>query len=193
MIQQQPSQISQLMHVIEETTLNVPVTIKKVLYIFHTMAQQGGVIPTYKTFKNKGFRESLSMPDKIRNELEPLIKDKIIAIRANLRKKNEASKPKQDIPSQYPTMTKDTMLNLVTSMAGFGMEDDGYETDDDFLHETSAMMVRISVDPPEGNLETDIVVRAHFEYTNIPELKTKYYAISDSGADSCILEKMAKV
>src|SRR5687767_15005968 len=94
------------------------------------------------------------------------------------------------IPSQYPTMTKDTILNLVSSMADFGIKDDTCDTDDNFLHETSAMMVRISVDPPEGNLDTDIVVKAHFKYTNILELKTKFYAISDSGADSCILGKM---
>src|SRR5687767_15204257 len=55
------------------------------------------------------------------------------------------------------------------------------------------MMVRVSDDLPKGNLETDIVVRAHFEYTSIPELKNKFYAISDSGADSCVLGKIAKV
>ena len=60
------------------------------------MAQQTGVTPAFKAFRSKPFRESLSIPDKIWNELEPLIKDKIISIRANLRKKNdEAKKPQQ--------------------------------------------------------------------------------------------------
>ncbi|HYX14539.1 MAG TPA: hypothetical protein VE944_09245, partial [Nostoc sp.] len=165
------------------------------------MAQQGGIVPTFRMFKHKPFRESMSIPDRIWNELEPMIKDKIIAIRANLRKKNEeaAKKSNQAIPNQYCTMVpkediKKTMLNLVSSMEDFNLAtEDEYDTDDDFCHVSSAMMVRVSVDPPEGNPDTDIEVRAHFEYTSIPELKSKFYAISDSGADSCVLGNMAKV
>src|SRR5687768_8231272 len=71
---------------------------------------------TYTMFNSKPFRESLSIPDKIWNKSEPMIKDKIIAIRVDIRKKNESSQPKQAIPSQYPTMAKETMLNLVSSM-----------------------------------------------------------------------------
>ena len=88
---------------------------------------------------------------------------------------------------------KEIMLNLVSSVADCNIVDDGYDTDDDYIQVTSAMMTRVSVDPPEGNPDTDIVVRAHFEYTNLPELKHKFYAISDSGADLCVLGKMAKV
>jgi hypothetical protein len=149
-------------------------------------------------FNNKPFRESLSIPDRIWNELEPSIKDKIMAIRANIRKKNNTSKPRQTIPCQYPTMTKDTMLNLVSTMADCILDDNDEDTDDDFLHNTSAMMVRVSHDTPlnevyEEKLEQDIEVRAHFEYTKHPELKSKFYAISDSGADSCVLGSIAKV
>ena len=91
-------------------------------------------------------------------------------------------------------VAKDTILNLVSTMADINLADDGcsVSTDDDFMQDTYAMMARLSIDPPAGNPETDIQVRAHFEYTNTPELKNKYYAISDSGADSCVLGKWPK-
>ena len=65
--------------------------------------------------------------------MEPTIKDKITAIRASLRKKSEPPKPRQAIPSQYSTMTKGTMLNLVSTMADFFIKDDDEDTDDDFF------------------------------------------------------------
>ena len=180
-------QTSQTLSTIEETPYAPQEkTLDEVSYLFHSMAQQHGVTPAYRMFSNKPFRESLSIPDRIWNELEPQIKDKIIVIRASIRKKNEVSKSRQAIPSQYPTMTKDTMLNLVSTMADFVIEDDDEDTDDDFLHGTSAMMVRVSHDAPfdevpEGNPEEDIEVRVHFEYTRHSELKTKFYALSDKG------------
>lgn len=85
---------------VEVPQQEVPVKEKKrveqVTYLFHTMAQQGGLGPTYKICKNRNLRDSLSTPDRIWNELEPMIKEKIIAIRANLRKKGSdvANKPK---------------------------------------------------------------------------------------------------
>ena len=50
----------------------------------------------------------------------------------------------------------------------------------------------VSNDPADESNQ-DIVVKAHFEYTLLPEFQSKVYAISDGGADSCILGKMAKV
>lgn len=198
MMLQQTPQTLQTMHVMKDklydTSPSAEKTVEEVLYLFHTMAQRGGIGPIYKMFNSKPFRESLSIPNRIWNELEPMIKDKIIATRANLRKKNEESKKiQQTIPSQYPTMAaKVSMLNLVSSLADCGIYDNE-DTDDDFLYETSAMRVRVSADPPEENLKTDIEVRAHFEYTHMPELKSIFSAISDSGADSCVLGKIAKV
>lgn len=55
------------------------ITMAEDTYIFCTMAQQGGVVPTYKTFKNKGFRESFNFPKKIWNEFKSLIKNIIMA------------------------------------------------------------------------------------------------------------------
>ena len=84
---------------------------------------------------------------------------------------------------------------------------DGEDTDDDVL-QCSAYLVkqRIPIDPwrdSEGESETriqpkldppsDVIeVRAHFEYGNHPSLKNRVYAISDGGADSCILGRNAK-
>ena len=53
-------------------------TVDEVAFLFRTMARQGGIGPTYKMFNNKPFRESLSIPDRIWNELEPLMKEKIV-------------------------------------------------------------------------------------------------------------------
>ena len=48
---------------------------------------------------------------------------------------------------------------------------------------------RVSIDPPSDILE----VRAHFEYEDNDMFKDSAYAISDGGADSCVLGNMAKV
>src|SRR5687768_895583 len=84
---QQTPQTSQFMFDMEETPQEIPVNVEKTVeeasYLFHIMAQQGGVRPTYKIFNSNPFRKSLSIPDKIWNELMPLIKEKIIAVRAS--------------------------------------------------------------------------------------------------------------
>src|SRR5687767_3541044 len=82
------------------------------------------------------------------------------------------------------------------------------DTDDDIL-QTSAYMVkqRASIDALpdiDNNLEirlqphmdppSDVIdVKAHFEYRDNPNFKNVIYAISDGGADSCILGMNAKV
>src|SRR5687768_12742636 len=59
-ITQQPSSD---MHEIEistqEDTEQTEKTVDKVAYLFHTMARQGGLVPPYKMFNSKPFRESL--------------------------------------------------------------------------------------------------------------------------------------
>lgn len=61
--------------------------------------------------------------------------------------------------------TKKTMLGLVSSIAEFSIEDneaDEDDIDDNFLQETSATIVNAFIDPPEGKLDIDIKVRAHW-------------------------------
>jgi hypothetical protein len=146
-----------------------------------------------------------------------MLKDKITELRNKIRKERaeKASKDKKPkkLPSQYPNMkAKETMLNLVSSVTDLGMNDMDDDTDDDVLT-TSAFMARtvIAMEPP-GELGTQqpangqqstsvecedteevIEVKAHFEYSLRPEYQDKTYAISDGGADSCILGKYAKI
>ena len=102
---------------------------------------------------------------------------------------------------------KDIMTNLVDSLGNMSSGEDS-DTDDDVL-QTSAFMVKTrasintlpnidtdldprlesSQDPPSDVID----VKAHFEYRDNPNFKGVIYAISDGGADSCILGMNAKV
>ena len=84
---------------------------------------------------------------------------------------------------------KNTVANLVNSIADMELSDDE-DTDDEIL-QASAFMVktRVQVDPPSDITD----VRAHFEYCQGPKFNNKIYAITDGGADSCILGKYATV
>jgi hypothetical protein len=87
---------------------------------------------------------------------------------------------------------KATLANLVNSIADMAIQDsDDEETDDEILAPTYSYMVktRVSIDPPSDVID----VKAHFEYGESANIKDTNYAISDGGADSCILGKMAKV
>lgn len=86
---------------------------------------------------------------------------------------------------------KPTVANLVNSSGDMNLEDREEETDDEILHSTYTYMVkqRVSVDPPSDVID----VKAHFEYGDTKAFKDSDYAISDGGADSCILDRMAKV
>ena len=94
--------------------------------------------------------------------------------------------------------TKESIVNLVASINDLDLSDKEEDTDDEAIQNTTAYMVRSRValdpptalDPPANNV---ISVRAHFEYTIHPFYKDRIYAISDGGADSCILGKYAKV
>ena len=71
------------MHVAEDieqefTPPNLFDSTEQVTKFFHTMAKENGLHPTFQVFKTKTFRESLSIPDKIWAELEPLVKKRSI-------------------------------------------------------------------------------------------------------------------
>ena len=108
-------------------------------------------------FNTSSFRETLSIPPRIWAELEPAIKERINEIRADLRSqanpppdKQEKSKPyhtKDDnkMPNQYPTMkNKQTVANLVNSLAGININDDDEDTDDDAIN-CNAYMVKTRI------------------------------------------------
>jgi hypothetical protein len=99
-----------------------------------------------------------------------------------------------------------TIANLVNTLGNIDLQDD--EDTDDEVMQTSVNMVRSrKLDPPSEyaqeqfyspiqngvNPPSDILeVRAHFEYGHTLK-EGEIYAISDGGADSCILGKNAKV
>ena len=87
--------------------------------------------------------------------------------------------------------SRDSVLNLVSSLADMHVEDSGEDTDDEYIKATSAYMVEVrpSVDPPSDTLD----IRAHFEYRLHHTQHGTIYALADGGADSCILGKNAKV
>ena len=85
---------------------------------------------------------------------------------------------------------KQAVANLVDSLADLDIYSDGEDTDDDAI-DTSAYMVktRVPLEPPSDILD----VKAYFEYIDHALFNDSIYAISDGGADSCILGKNAKV
>ena len=201
---------ARLMHVEDISPLeppsNIPKTLEQVSKIFHSFAQESGLQHTFRMFQARSFRESLSIPSEIWKELEPVIQEQINKIRQKIKERRSSQTPNyhrnppmynnngpkdEKMPNQYPTMKpKPTVANLVNSIADMELSDDE-DTDDDELH-TSVYMVktRIPIDPPSDVLE----VRAHFEYCDTSLYNNnKIYAISDGGADSCILGQNAKV
>src|SRR5687768_4180532 len=117
-----------------------------VLTLFHTMAESSSIHHVYKMFNTKTVRESLSIPEVIWSELQPMIKDKITEIRAKVRKKrkdNEQAKLKSEkIPNQYPSMkSRESVISMVSTLTNLGMENVDDETDDDMIT-SSAFMAR---------------------------------------------------
>lgn len=88
--------------------------------------------------------------------------------------------------------TKEDTINMASALT---KRDNKEDSDDEEMQVTSAFMVRsnIPIDPPGEILDDAIEVKAHFEYSMHPDFQNKIYAISDGGADSCILGKHAKV
>src|SRR5687767_6092619 len=100
-------------------------------------------------------------------EFEPLVKEKINAIRAKIRKNRSDQAPADTvtIPSQYSTMKpKEAVINMVLTITEMDMNDCDEDTDDGAMQCTSAFMVtskaysstqthRVPIDPP-GCMET---------------------------------------
>ena len=167
-------------------------------------------------FNTKTFRDYLKIPTPIWMELEPSIKEKLNEAREKAKlkldlknksnnhqnnpighKNHNSQSPKPDkLPSQYPNVKpKNTLANLVSSLGDMDIQsdsdnDNGNETDDDMLYSHGYMVRRVvPVDPPSDIIE----VKAHFEYMDNSLYNDRIYAISDGGADSCILGQNAKV
>ena len=119
--------------------------------------------------------------------------------KAKAKEKQAKSSNVAKLPDQYPTKrNQEALINLCSSVAEMGIDGDDYSTDDEAL--TSHVYMAKTVRPdPEGSTETSdeneqiLKVRAHLEYGKQEWYPDKVYAISDGGADSCIVGKHAEV
>jgi hypothetical protein len=194
--QSRPVQVQQVAQELPEPPLQVqqvtqqpPMDLASASRIFMAVAADQGPVRAFQTFQSPAIRERLSIPYPIWQQLEPIIRDKIVEIRKGIQAKNRpppapvpVSAPAA-IPAQYPDMkanmatSRDVTLNLCNTLAGMDFSDDGDDTDDELLNTFHLNM---------------ITVRAHLEYAEVPWGSQKIYAISDCGADSTILGKYAK-
>ena len=179
-----------LMHVSndEEHSKNL----EEVSKLFHTIALESGIEPAYRMFNARSFRDAMTIPTDIWKELEPAIKDKINEIRKKTRE-SDHPKPKlsfTDIPKQYPNVQpRATIANLVNSLGDMDIGD-GNDIDDDAMQSHAFMVkARVFMGPVSDVLD----VSAHFDSCNTDLFNNSVYAISDGGADSCILGKHAHV
>ena len=114
---------------------------------------------------------------------------------ANSTKSSNVSK----LPDQYPSKkNQESLINLCSSLAEMGFDEDSDSTDDEALTSHVYMTKTVKPDPAgiadsSDDNEQVLKVRAHLEYGKQEWYPNKVYAISDGGADSCIVGKHAKV
>ena len=122
-------------------------------------------------------------------------KNKAKKKQANNTKSNNVSK----LLDQYPSKrSQESIINLCSSVAEMGFDDDSDSTDDDAITSFVYMAKAAIVDPEGLKTSSDrskqiLQVRAYLEYGRKSWHPNKVYAIADGGADSCIVGKHAKV
>ena len=63
---------SRLMYV-EDSNQAPEKSVDDVMTLFQTMAEEGGLLSTYRMFNTRTFRDSMSIPDKIWKEMDPIL------------------------------------------------------------------------------------------------------------------------
>ena len=159
-------------------------------------------VQVYNALQSPLVRESLKIPNAIWRELEPQMRSKLIEIRNQVeakRKKAQAEPTSKsgEIPSQYPTkanlMTQEDAVKQVNNLIQSAMEEDDCD-DDVFLNMFMVKSQTCQMGGPDNvDLGEDLKVRAHLEYAEHFEDALKLYAISDGGADSCVVGKNSLV
>jgi hypothetical protein len=163
----------------------------------------------YSTFKNDPTRLNLSIPAPLWMKLDENIKKQIIRIRQEIRdvKDTKDKKDKATIGKQYPSLDKPTTdvrqtmnaLSFIREMANSELFDDEDSisdmcTDDDeniFDHIRHIKMT--SAHGAFWDDDNTIDIKANFRLVLKCVQDGKFYAISDGGADSCILGSCAHV
>ncbi len=146
----------------------------------HLMIQEKSPVQVYQALRSPTMRESFNIPTLLWKELEPTLKERIIEIRDAIRKRKEnipkeperKDKSRQNsLPPQYANKTSmDYVANLCSLMT---IHEDDEDTDDDMMY--------------VGFCTTALGCRAHLEYANSCSSLDKMYAISDGGADACVV------
>lgn len=96
---------------------NPPKTIEQVSRMFYTMAEEHGLVNTYRMYQTRQFRETLSIPSAIWAELEPAIQEKINKIRSEIKKskKHKVLIRTTGITHRVPiTIIKEKLLQRIT-------------------------------------------------------------------------------
>src|SRR5687767_191623 len=93
--------------------------------------------------------------------MEPPLKEKINEMRAKIKKQKALSNERPKIgklSNQYPNMrAKETVANLISSLADFDFDSDNDGDTDDDMITTSAFMARsFAPDPSKNSSSTDL-------------------------------------
>ena len=166
----------------------------------------------HNVFKRDPTRLNLSVPPELWNKLDDPIKKQITRIRQEIRDETRkqpkvAGKDKASIGKQYPTLNKPlpdvsttlTALQCIQEMGISGLLDDDESFDeemDEYEDEFIDEMRNIHMASVYGEFYDDsdtIEIKANYRFANKCVHEGKFYAISDGGADSCILGKRAHV
>ena len=164
----------------------------------------------YAVFKNDPGRVNLSIPTPLWMRLDDTMKKQIVRIRQEIRdEKNSKEKSKEKgtpIGKQYPSLNKpptdmrQTMaaLTLIQNIAVSDLFDDEDSVGDDMdtTNEILDSFRHIKMASQYGEFWDDddtIDIKANFRYAMKCFQDGLLFAISDGGADSCILGKSAKL
>ena len=172
--------------------------------VYNTMAEEQGARRAYKVLRDyPKLRESLHINPKIWKRLSEEIQNKIRTIKDQLKAEENVQQPKHQgtkaIPPQYGLNrnTKNTVKEsdevdrLAAAIQSFDldnvtMSDDDSSSDDDTR--MGAMVKRV-----EGELEVQANVEYEKRFIHLIHSPRLSYALCDSGADSCVVGKLAKI
>ena len=186
----------------EVSTTPQELNLDETISLINKLSTETSVFTTLQSMQSRTFRESLRIPDGIWKMLEPELQKKLAEIREEVKKRRaermaKDSKPSgssSGIPAQYPTMVAkknaEVVANLCNQLADMAVDHD-YDTDEDDIELFKFMAATTSSD--EYDMKDSLEIRAHFEYATLFDDPKKVYAISDGGADSCVLGKHAHV
>ena len=170
--------------------------------LVNTMTKESSLVQVYQALStSKYVRDGLSIHPDIWHKLDQAMKEKILEIRRQIRDEkgdqnghkngnNGGNKPVPkapvgSLPAQYPSMINSAQqISSLLKLSSADIESSDEETDDeDLLQQLQITHLSTVTD--------DIEVRAHFEYSEV--YNDKVFAISDGGADSCVLGRHAHI